>query len=83
MIKIKLDRESCIGCGLCENIAPDYFRIDETGCSSVVQDTIDEKNTANENIVKAVMDAKESCPAQIISIENDNIDAKKDIEKAA
>jgi len=63
--KIIIDPELCIGCGSCEAIAEEYFRLDtDTGKAKVVKD-YDEKDQA---IIKEVMD---TCPAGAISIKEE------------
>ncbi len=60
MKKIQVEKERCIGCGACVNIASDTFYFDEEGKSEVL---------TNEHIEEeAVQLAIESCPTSAISI---------------
>ena len=56
----KINKEKCIGCGLCANICPDVFEMADDGKSSVKDDADFE---ANKDCVK---EAIESCPAGAI-----------------
>ena len=58
--KIKIDREICIGCGLCAALAEKTFKIDNEGKSVVKHKTGDSK----ENISSAA----NSCPVNAIKI---------------
>lgn len=61
MEKVKLDTSKCIGCGACVAIAPDTFKFNDKGQSTVQNDTVTEN----------ARQAAESCPMQIITIEDD------------
>ena len=54
-----VDKELCIGCGLCTNIAPDVFAMNADGKAEAVSDTTD----ANAESVKQ---AVEGCPVAAI-----------------
>ncbi len=60
-MKVTVDREGCIGCGVCENICPEVFRIADDGLSEVIA-----KPDGNEEKVK---EAAESCPVEVIHTE--------------
>ncbi|MEG0077653.1 ferredoxin [Anaerorhabdus sp.] len=59
-MKIKIN-DGCIGCGMCTTICPDVFRMNDEGLAVVmIENPIGfEKETA---------DAKDSCPVQVIEI---------------
>jgi len=59
-IKIKIDKEKCIGCGACTIVAPDIFELDENGKSRVKTNAF-----LNKELIKQ---ATESCPVQAIEI---------------
>ena len=62
-MKVKVNRDSCIGCGACEAICPEVFQLDDDGLSSVVCDESKEIDEAS------VQEAVESCPTGAISHE--------------
>ena len=37
-MKVKVNRDNCIGCGACEAICPEVFNLDDDGLSTVICD---------------------------------------------
>lgn len=64
-MRAKVDRQECIGDGNCEDIAPDYFQLDEEGLATVIKDPVAEED---EDLVR---EAAEACPVEAISLQND------------
>jgi len=62
-MKVKVNKDKCIGCGQCINIAPEVFEFDENHKSVVKEGAEVEKNR------KEVEEAKESCPMGAIETE--------------
>ena len=60
-MKYRVDKEKCIGCGVCLSIAPEFFEFDEDGKSSPKKDDGDEK----------VREAANACPVGAIIIEDE------------
>jgi len=57
---IKVNQETCIGCGACASLCPGVFKMnDEAGKSEVIS----QENT------ECAKNAAESCPVQAISVE--------------
>jgi ferredoxin len=58
-----IDRENCIGCGLCASVCPDVFEMSDDGKASVIAEMIpvEFEGCANE--------AKEQCPVSVITVE--------------
>lgn len=56
----RINKEKCIGCGLCTNLCPEVFELGEDGKARVKQRADLGKNN------KCVEKAKESCPVGAI-----------------
>lgn len=61
-LKICIDREQCIGDGLCVNEAPETFDLDDDQKAFVLADPGDE--------LEYILAAAKSCPLDIISVED-------------
>jgi len=63
-VKAFVDRDLCIGCGLCAEICPLVFELDETSIARVIVDVVpaEAEETARE--------AASSCAVEAISIED-------------
>ena len=57
---VKVDKEKCIGCGLCPNICPEVFELGEDGKARVKDGADLEKNK------DCIKEAVESCPVGAI-----------------
>jgi ferredoxin len=63
-MKVKVDRELCIGVSNCVALAPTVFRLDDQNKVVVVDpDSVDEET---------LMEAAKSCPENAIIIEDDD-----------
>ncbi len=54
-----VDQDTCTGCGLCEQIAPNTFRLGDDGIAEVVDAQGDDEDTIQEAI--------DSCPVEALS----------------
>lgn len=63
-MKATVDRDLCIGCGLCAEICPEVFEMDDESIAQVIVDVIplEAEETARE--------AAASCPVEAIKIED-------------
>ena len=43
-MKVKVNKDACIGCGACAAICPDVFEIDDDGLSKAKVETVKEEN---------------------------------------
>ena len=59
-MKVKVNKEACIGCGACAAICDKVFVIDDEGLSKVVNPEVKKEDE------QAVKDALESCPTGAI-----------------
>ena len=62
-MKVKVDRDACIGCGACAAICDTVFEIDDEGLSIVKSEDVTEEDK------QAVIDSAESCPTGAIETE--------------
>ena len=63
-MKLKVEKDICIGCGACQAICPDVFEIDDDGLAvSIVEEV-------NEDVIEDAIDAKEGCPVNAIKENN-------------
>ena len=62
-MKVTIDRDGCIGCGLCEQTCPEVFRMNEDDGKAEVyaQPEKDDEGAAKE--------AEDNCPASVIKTE--------------
>ncbi len=64
-MKAKVIENLCIGCGACEGIAPEEFRINDNGISEAINDEVKDENK------EKVLDAKETCPTGAIEVKEE------------
>ncbi len=62
-MKIKINKDKCLGCATCVALAPEVFEIGEDGKSKVKNGADLEKNK------EQIKQAKEACPTQAIEVE--------------
>jgi ferredoxin len=62
-MKAKLNRENCIGCGLCGNICPEVFRMAEDGYAKVIRESVPKEAE------RSSVEACDVCPVGTILIE--------------
>ena len=61
-LNIRIDRDECIGDGLCVNEAPETFELDDDAKAVVLENSTDE--------LEAILEAARSCPLDIIVVED-------------
>lgn len=59
-MKVKVNKELCIGCGVCEGVDEELFKIGDDGLSNAVAEVVPE---GKEDNAKEAMDA---CPTDAI-----------------
>ena len=61
-MKATIDRDGCIGCGLCAESCPEVFRMADDGLAEVCGEVTE----ANEGLAR---EAAEGCPVSVITVE--------------
>ena len=71
-MKVHIDREGCIGCGVCEALCGEVFKLIEDGKSSITEKyrrgSLDRGEVGNE-LVECVANARDLCPVSGIRTE--------------
>ena len=71
-MKVSIDRESCIGCGVCEALCPEVFKLLDDGKSGIVEKyrkgSLGE-GEVSDDLASCVENAKTSCPVEVIKTE--------------
>ncbi len=62
-MKASIDRDGCIGCGLCSETCPEIFRMDDEGLAEVYTDPVPA------DAVYSAQNAVDNCPVGVISLE--------------
>jgi ferredoxin len=71
-LKVRINREECIGCAVCEALCPDVFKLLEDGKSGVVEKFRKGNSSEGEvgdELKACVENARDSCPVSVISTE--------------
>lgn len=58
-----VDKNACVGCGLCTGICPEIFEMNDEGLA------VGSENEIPENLLESANDAKDQCPVSAITIE--------------
>ncbi len=71
-MKVRIDREECIGCGVCEALCSEVFHLIENGKSSITdkhrKGDLGQGGFGSDMIV-CVENARDSCPVSVIKTE--------------
>ncbi len=63
MMKATVDRDTCVGCGLCESVCPNVFEMDSDSIAEVITDVISPENEA------CAIEAQDECPVSAITVD--------------
>lgn len=58
-----VDKDICIGCGVCPTVCPEIFEMDDDELAKASEDEI------ADNLVESAKDAEEQCPVNAITVE--------------
>ncbi|CDM68342.1 Hypothetical protein CM240_1178 [Clostridium bornimense] len=65
-MKAIVNKDTCIGCGLCASMCPEVYNLDdEEGKAEAIEEEIDEA------LIDEAMEARDSCPVEAIDIKED------------
>ncbi len=59
-MKLKVEKEKCIGCGICVSSCPEVYAFDDNGLAYVSTDTVEDDSRGS------AVDALENCPTDAI-----------------
>ena len=62
-MKAIVDRDACIGCGLCESICPEVFELNDEGIAVVLVDKIPAGSE------ECARQSEDECPVEAITVE--------------
>ncbi len=62
-MKVRVNKDACIGCGACEAICPNNFKIDDDGFSEAIKEDVAKEDE------DSARDAIDSCPTGAIEEE--------------
>ena len=63
IMKAVVNKDVCIGCGLCPNICPEVFSMDDDGLAVAIEEEIDD------TVIDSAKEAEDSCPVEAITVE--------------
>ena len=63
-MRAKVDKDACVGCGLCEGICPEVFKMNDDDIAEVIVEPIPADAQAS------CREAADSCPADAIYLED-------------
>jgi ferredoxin len=61
-MKATVDRDVCIGCGMCESLCPEVFQLDDDVISTVIVEVIPPQ------FEPCAQEAQEECPVSAITV---------------
>jgi len=65
-LKAYVDKDKCIGCGLCTDLCPEVFSMDDDGTATAIDEPIPE------DAEDAAKEAAEQCPVEAITIDEED-----------
>ena len=63
-MKVTIDQETCIGCGLCPSMCPDVYEMDDASGKAFVK-----VDVVPADLEASAREAAQSCPVDAIAVE--------------
>ncbi len=61
-MKAYVDKDTCIGCGICPSVCPEVFEMDDDGKAKAIEDAVPAE------VEESAKEAEDQCPVNAISI---------------
>lgn len=61
-MKAFVDKDLCVGCGLCEAICPKVFKMNDSGVAEAVETELDNST------VEDIKNVQQQCPVEAITV---------------
>lgn len=65
-MKVKVNRETCIGCGVCQTLCPEVFEMDDENVATT------KITSVTPDLESDVQSAADSCPVSAIEVEDES-----------
>ena len=62
-MKANVDKDTCIGCGLCPEVCPEIFKMDEDGKAVASPEEV------KQDLIESAKDVEDQCPVSAIKVE--------------
>jgi ferredoxin len=62
-MKAHVDKDACIGCGLCPSVCPEVFEMQDDGKAAEIKESVPE------SVADTAKEAEDSCPVNAIEVE--------------
>jgi ferredoxin len=62
-MKARVEKDLCIGCGLCAALSPEVFHMEDDGLAKAIEDEL------TEELLEGAREAEQQCPTEAIAVE--------------
>ena len=73
-LTLTIDRDTCAGCGTCEALAPEYFKLGDDGKAEVLKPVIEGTKEEVDKAVSEIQEAVDTCPVEAISYKVEEVE---------